>query len=59
MDMEISSEEMYFPADSIEEALEMIKEIEDLMKFQKLDKERREWCLMRIAELQDEIRVMM
>ena len=57
--MEISSEEMYFPADSIEEALEMIKEIEDLMKFEKLDKERREWCLMRIAELQDEIIVMM
>jgi len=59
MDMEISSEEMYFPADSIEEALEMIKEIEDLMKYRKLDRESREWCLMRIAELHDEIRVMM
>lgn len=50
---------MYFPADSIEEALEMIKEIEDLIKYGNLDRERTEWCLMKIAELQDEIRIMM
>lgn len=47
-----------FPAESIEEALEMIQEIKKFMKNRKLSKEKREWCLMRIAELCDEIRVL-
>ena len=52
------SDGSYVPAETVGEAIEMIKELEDFMESGEMTTEKYEWCVMRRAELYDELSIL-